>query len=739
MPIQVGTAGLLKRRYKGDQEVKKVYKGDQLIYSSGPADLRSMWPMPGDTQPVVVMFVGSSTTQGEIGVTRQHENYVNQLSARLLTHANNAMSTGRVIAVTSGTQTRPTSNGIWFWNCGLGGTISSNYIGTDRQSLMDSLQPNIMIHMIGANDYRNQNVPYATYRNNIQAVINDARTRCPGVKHVLVHSYVPIDVTGNPTYTWEGYENELYTLEANNNDVITVSVRKEFEARGVILNGTDPDDLLTNDNIHSTPKGYKFLAETIATKLKLNDRRLQPIMRVDANLLTAYANGAEVTSVSQPADTMETAIGGDGQAAGQRPAMVTGAVNGNRALSFDGVDDTLDTNFVRSYGLPVTMFMVMKVTGGSASKPFFSRTTQNHNGYVWAFADSSTPRYRVYFPSNSPTGNDFVFLDPDRWVVMACVYKATDDQTMYMNSLIGVDSYSTGNDPNIVNGPFITSARYGANTGRSTFAQMQVAYGELVQGELTATEVAERMNALAARYAITLDLEAPIPPPPPPRTYLSTFGSQTYANTFQTGANRDLTADGWTDRSYATGVYLISDFDRPDGVRRLIASVVGNYRAFNRYYYTTQLTSTTNIWARVKMFKAPAATGTGAADAGVGLVLHDNGTSAIFCKITTDGRWKIYVGGSSTNDGTSTDPTPAGSGPLPQTPVNDDELTAVHMYSANRVYFYLNNILLNSGGTAISSTYRSYRRAGVIISSLPGAGELYDFKCGTLSGTTPPS
>lgn len=687
-----------------------------------------MWPLSGATKSTVVMFVGSSTTQGEIGVVREHQNYVNILSARLLTHANDAMSTAKVTTATSGSPTRPTTNGIWFYNCGLGGTISSNYIGADRQSLISALQPNIIIHMIGANDYRNQNVPYATYRNNIQAVINDARTRSPGVKHVLVHSYVPIDVTGNPTYTWAGYEQELYNLEAANSDVITVTVRKEFEARGVILNGSDPDNLVGNDNIHATPAGYKFLAETIATKLKLNDRRLSPIWRVDANLLGSYADGAEVTNVPPAGDLMEQSAGGVGQTAGQMPHMLRGAINGQHALTFNGTAETLDTNFAKSYGLPVTKFMVARLMGGSSSKPFFSRTSASHNGYVWAFGDSSTPRFKVYYPSNSPTGNDFVFLDASRWVVFAVVFKATDDQTIYMHSLEGANSYSTGNDPNIVNGPFISSMRYGANTGRNLFAQMDVAYAELIQGELTASEVATRMNALATRYALTLDPNAPIPPPPPPRTYLPAFGTQTYANTFQTGANRDLTADGWVDRAYATGVYLISDFDG-GGARRLIASVVGNYRAYNCYYWNTQLTSGANIWARVKMHRAPAATGTGAADAGVGLVLHHSTSAGIFLKVTTGGQWKVYVGTSNNVD--QADPTPAGSGALPQTLQDDDELTAVHMYSTNRVYLYLNNVLLNPGGTAISSTYRTNRRVGAIISSLPGAGELKDFACGT--------
>ncbi|WAA20008.1 minor tail protein [Gordonia phage Hanem] len=730
MPIQVGTAGLLKRRYKGDQEVKKVYKGDQLIYSSGPADLRDMWSISGATQSTVVMFVGSSTTQGEIGTTREHQNYVNILSARLLTHANDAMSTAKVTKATSGTLTRPTTNGIWFYNCGLGGTISSNYIGVDRQSLMNSLQPNIMIHMIGANDYRNQNVPYATYRNNIQAVINDARTRCPGVKHVLVHSYVPIDVTGNPTYTWEGYENELYTLEANNNDVITVSVRKEFEARGVILNGSDPDDLIGTDNIHALPAGYKFLAETIATKLKLNARRLQPIMRVDANLLTAYANGAEVTSVSQPADTMETAIGGTGQTTGQRPTMITAAINGNRALSFDGVDDTLDTNFVRSYGLPVTKFMVLKVSGGSSSKPFFSRTTLNHNGYVWAFADSTTPRYKVYFPSNSPTGNDFVYLDPDRWVIMACVYTASDDQVMYMNSLQGVPSFSTGTDPDTQNGPFITSSRYGANTGRNTFAQMQVAYGELVQGELTASEVADRMTALATRFAVTLDAEAPIPPPPPPRTYLRDIGTQSYANTFQTGANRDLTADGWVDRSYSTGTYQLSDYaggNVNNSPRRLIPSGVGSYRAYNCYYWNTQLSSGA-MWARVKIYKPPASADP---NGGIGLVLRHSTTAGHFLKVMTNGDWRISYGTS--NASTTAESPIRASGTIGRALLPGDELVAL-VTASNDYHFYLNDGKL---GTVNNSTGSTNRYAGVLISQ-NDAGELYDFKCGVMGSDTPP-
>ncbi|QLF83534.1 minor tail protein [Gordonia phage RedWattleHog] len=732
MSIQVGTAGPLQRRYIGGQEVKKVYLGDKLIWSSGPPpdpSLRTMWPIPGDTKPVVVMFVGSSTTQGEIGTTREHQNYVNQLAARIVTHANNGLSTARVPKVTSGTVARPTTNGIWFWNCGLGGTISSNYIGTDRQSLMNSLQPDIMIHMIGANDYRNQNVPYATFKSNCQAVVNDARTRVPGVKHVFIHSYVPLDVTGNPTYRWEGYETALYELEAANSDVITITVRPEFEAQGVVLNGTDPNDLIGTDNIHALPAGYKMLANLCADKLQLQRRHNQPIFRMDANQLTAYANGAEVTSAPPPADVMEQTAGGAGQTAGQRPTMITAAINGNRALSFDGVDDTLDTNFVRSYGLPVTKFMVLKVAGGSASKPLFSRTTLNHNGYVWAFADSSTP-YKVYYPSNSPTGNSFVYLDPNRWVIMAVVYTATDDQIMYMNSLEGAPSYSTGTDPDTQNGPFITSMRYGANTGRNTFAQMQVAYGELVQGELSPTEVAERMNNLAARFAVTLDPTAPVPPPPPPRTYLRDIGTQSYANTFQTGANRDLTADGWVDRSYSTGTYQLSDYaggNVNNSPRRLIPSGVGSYRAYNCYYWNTQLSSGA-MWARVKIYKPPAAADP---NGGIGLVLRHSTTAGHFLKVMTNGDWRISYGTS--NASTTAESPIRASGTIGRELVPGDELVAL-VTASNDYHFYVNDAKL---GTVNNSTGSTNRYAGVLISQ-NDAGELYDFKCGVMGSDVPP-
>lgn len=735
MPIQVGTVGPLQRRYWGAQEVTKVYRGNDLIWQRGDADLRNMWLLSGATKSTVVMFVGSSTTQGEIGVVREHQNYVNILSARLLTHANDAMSTAKVTAVTSGSPTRPTTNGIWFYNCGLGGTISSNYIGADRQALISALQPNIMIHMIGANDYRNQNVPYATYRNNIQAVINDARTRSPGVKHVLVHSYVPLDVTGNPTYNWAGYEAELYALEAANSDVITVSVRKEFEARGVVLNGSDPDDLIGTDNIHALPKGYKFLAETIATKLKLNDRRLSPIWRFDANLLGSYTDGAEVTNVPPAADLMEQSAGGVGQTAGQMPHMLRGALNGQHALTFNGTAETLDTNFAKSYGLPVTKFMVARLMGGSSSKPFFSRTSAAQNGYVWAFGDSSTPRFKVYYPSNSPTGNDYLLLDASRWVVFAIVFKATDDQTMYLHSLEGADSFSTGNDPNIVNGPFISSMRYGANTGRNLFAQMDVAYAELVQGELTAAEVATRMNALASRYALTLDATAPKPPPPPPRTYLRAVGTEVYANTFQTGANRDLTADGWTDLSYSTGTYQLSDYaggNVNNSPRRLIPSGVGSYRSYNWYRYSTILSSQ-HMWARVKIYKAPAAADP---NGGIGVVIRGTTTAGMFCKVMTNGSWRIYSG--TGNSTTQTDASIIASGALPQGLLEGDELTAL-VTSGNRWYFYLNNIMLNAAG-GVSSTYgnsTSNRYAGVLISQ-NDAGELYDFKCGIMGSDTPP-
>lgn len=667
----------------------------------------------GASAPYVVMYVGSSTTEGIIGATDEHHNYVNQFSAMLVTNSNDSISTSKVIKQNSGTATRPTANGLWFYNAGIGGRTAADYVDSGVQSLANSITPNLFIHMIGSNDYKNQVNP-ATYQSQMQTAINNLRARgAADSKHILVHSYIRLDVVGAQTYEWDAYRQRLDALAAANNDVLSVRVDDLFAAQGVYKGSNDPQDLIHDgDNIHATNAGYKFLAETMAQRLQMNRRHGQKIWELDPDTL-GLSNDSPVDSLPTTVGTLEQTAAT--QSGSNRPLLVHNSVNGRKSLKFDGVDDSIGATFGKSYGLPVTQLIVYRPNaGGTAPRPIFSRTSGTHNGYIYAFdTEGSGNNTVLQAPSNSPTAKSSFIIDKTQWQVLVVVYEAADDQRVYTNNINPRLSESQATDLN--NGPFLSSLRLASRTNLDAFSPMDLAYARLYQGALTQSEVEAVLTEMGTRFGITISTTPWPTAPEPPAT-----GPVDYSKTF-TDNNGDLiNTSGWVDHSYSTGQY-----HQYQG--RLVPSGVGNYRTWNNYYYNVQGASKFQ-YARATIYAPP-----GSADqrGGVGLVIGHSGTQAIFCKVATNGNWYVYAGSSGNNNADQTDPTFLASGPIGRTINAGDEMIAT-ITKDSRLHFYLANYELTDPAGVDVSSIALGRMKGVIISQT-NAGELYDFACGSLT------
>lgn len=673
-----------------------------------PTGSANLMPASGATTPYVVMYIGSSTTEGVIGAADEHHNYVNQFSPMVVANAMDSISTRKVVKQNSGTYTRPTTNGLWFFNAGIGGRTAVDYVDSGVQALAASITPNLFIHMVGSNDYKDQVNP-ATYQSNMQTAINNLRSRsAAGAKHILVHSYVRLDVTGAQTYEWDAYKARLTALANANADVTMIAVDDLFAAQGVYKGSNDPNDLIHDgDGIHCTNAGYKFLAECMALRLGMNVHRGEKIWELDPDTLST-ANGAEVLSWPTKAGTLEQtpAVSSSGSA----PVMQTNSLNGHKTLKFDGSNDSIASAFSKSYGLPVTIFIVVKTnTGGSSPRPIFSRTTTDHMGYIYAFDQELTgDNSALQAMSNAGQAKVAFTISKSQWMVMAVVFRASDEQAVYTNNINPRAEATRSTD--LSQGPFISSLRLASNTGLTNFSPMELAYARLFQGELTQSEIEANLYELGSRFGVTISTTPWPGKPPEPAT-----GDTAYSNNFD-GSDRDLTADGWVDRSYSSGTYKIYQ-------GRLVPSGVANYRTYNCYYYPQAIN--TWQWARVTISAPPSS-----ADArgGIGLVLRHDTTKGVFFKVATNGNWYIYGGTSDNAD--QTDPTTLlyASGSLPAVLMQGDELIAT--CENDVVYFYLNNTLLNTGGTTISGMSGQY--TGVLISQT-NAGELSGFSCGAMA------
>ena len=709
MPLNRGGTAIAKR-FRGTQEIAKKYRGTQLIWENKPP---SLMPASGATTPYVTMYIGSSTTEGIIGATDEHHNYVNHFSPMVVAHAQDGISTRKVYKQNSGTATRPTDNGLWFFNAGIGGRTAADYVDSGVLSLANSITPNLFIHMIGSNDYKNQVNP-ATYQSQIQTVINNLRSRsAANAKHILVHSYIRLDVTGPQTYEWDDYRARLDALASANSDVVAIRVDDLFAARGVFKGSNDPQDLIHDgDNIHATNAGYKFLAESMALRLNMNLRRGQKIWELDPDSLS-LADGSAVDSLPTTAGTLETTAAT--QSGDQRPILVHGAINGRKALKFDGVNDSIGASFSKSYGFPVTQVIVYRPNaGGGPARPIFSRTTGDHMGYIYAFdTEGAGDNTVLQAPSNAAQAKSSFMLNKTQWQVLVIVYEASDDQRVYTNNINPRASETQA--PDLSHGPFMTSQRLGSRTNLDAFSPMDLAYARLYQGALTQSEVEAVLSEMGTRFGITISTDPWPSAPPPPAT-----GTDDYAKAF-TDNNGDLiNTSGWVDHSYSSGQY-----HQYQG--RLVPSGVGNYRTWNNYYYNVQGASKFQ-YARATIFAPP-----GSADqrGGVGLVIGHTGTQAIFCKVATNGNWYVYVGPSGNNNSDQADPTFLASGPIGRTINAGDEMIAT-ITKDSRLHFYLANYELTDPAGVDVSSIALGRMKGVIISQT-NAGEIADFRCGSLT------
>ncbi len=216
---------------------------------------------------VRIVFVGSSTTAGTGSSAAQYR-YVNQLGVAI--QARYPLITGThptTVGLATAYSTRASyTSGIQIINAGVGGTTSANYIGATELSQIAELQPAMIVHMIGTNDFRNK-ISVATYKANHQARIDALKTAMAGYPcvHLLVQPYEAWD-TANPVAPWSAYGDAKREIAAASpNDTAYMDVSKPYYLVGVP--STDPLDIITSDNLHQNDAGHTLMADLIRMKL----------------------------------------------------------------------------------------------------------------------------------------------------------------------------------------------------------------------------------------------------------------------------------------------------------------------------------------------------------------------------------------------------------------------------------------------------------------------------------------
>lgn len=218
-----------------------------------------------DVGPRVIVYTGSSTTEGD-DATTEARRYVNILTASL-----QAVYPLRSGDPSPGMRTLPQAvaatltAGVQGVNAGDGGTTASNYLTTSTIEDIASLDPSVIMHMVGSNDFASGVAP-ATYKTNLLNKVNalDAQITVPHI-HIFVQPYQRMDV-GSPAHPWADYGQAMREIaEASENTRVYIDLNPHYVLAGVP--GADPYGLILADNIHQGDEGHAVMAELIRSEM----------------------------------------------------------------------------------------------------------------------------------------------------------------------------------------------------------------------------------------------------------------------------------------------------------------------------------------------------------------------------------------------------------------------------------------------------------------------------------------
>lgn len=227
--------------------------GERAVSSVVPIFGARVASAAADSTACAVVMVGSSTTSRMPGFVVRLAQFVQRTFV--------VSNQSAVQASSTATFTKNNDPGIHVYNAGEPNTTSVNYLTNAEIDLIAALQPALVQHMVGSNDYQFGRSP-ADYKAQIEAKLAyfDSVLTVP-CQHVLVQPYQRMDVT-NPAYPWADYGLALKQIADARANTVYVDINDAYVANGVP--GSDPLNLIDTDNIHQTARGDRFMADLLS-------------------------------------------------------------------------------------------------------------------------------------------------------------------------------------------------------------------------------------------------------------------------------------------------------------------------------------------------------------------------------------------------------------------------------------------------------------------------------------------
>jgi lysophospholipase L1-like esterase len=330
------------------------------------------------SSPVTIVWLGSSSTAGN-NASAAENRYVNKTMAFIRAAyplPSGSHPTG-VQTLAQAVSSAPSGAGIFGVNAGISGSRSGNqngatpYISSTTRNQIAALNPRVLVHMIGANDYGN-GVPVATYKSNLQNEIA-ALDAAIGVQHVhvLIHTYPRFDSAAltNRVAPWADYLTALKEIAAAATNVVVTDNSDDWARQGVTgAAGADPWDYIDTDEIHMNDQGHDFMADILRTSF------------LGGALVAA---GAATTPPTGTAPTITTT---------SLNSMTVG-VDFSQTITYTG-----DTSTVTASGLPAGLSISSAgvisgkpTTAGTGNVTFTATNSTGNNSKTLAYTVSAAP------------------------------------------------------------------------------------------------------------------------------------------------------------------------------------------------------------------------------------------------------------------------------------------------------------------------------------------------------------
>lgn len=203
-------------------------------------------------QPSAAVLVGSSTSAANPG-------YATMFAERMRDEWYDGA--GSVQYSPTADFTLDTSAGLHVYNAAQASTTATTYLEADKAAKLGALDPALVIHMVGSNDWAGARTP-ERYETDMRAALARCDAEFPGItQHVFVHSFPRPDVTAVGRYPWADFRAALHRIAADRTDAAVLDMSDAFDR--VDVPGSDPLTLISGDGVHPSTDGHALISELL--------------------------------------------------------------------------------------------------------------------------------------------------------------------------------------------------------------------------------------------------------------------------------------------------------------------------------------------------------------------------------------------------------------------------------------------------------------------------------------------